>query len=146
MNLYDLIWAARPLLVFLSREEFFAELDEWGIEALTVDGKAAFALKTRGPEFQLVDLKTGAAFPMEDFRRRLGQMLEVHGYVTTRAQKWELEDISLLVELEDVKATGSRHRFLRGMGFSRTGEDQYDVHYRLSREAFLQGRQSADLH
>lgn len=146
MNLYTLIWEARPLLLFMSREEFYARLDEWDIEALTVGGKPAFALKTKGPEFDLVDLKTGAAFPLKAFLARLKAMLDEFDYVTTKAQKLELEDISFQFEPETLAGTGVRHRFIRRLGFVQTGEDEHDIHYRLDPDAFLRRRVSRDLH
>ena len=130
----------------MSREEFYAQLDDWDVEVLTVDAKPAFALKTKGPEFDLVDLKTGAVFPLKAFLARLRAMLDEYGFVTTRAQKLELGGYLVPVRARDPRGHGVRHLFNRRRGFVQTGEDEHDIHYRMDHDAFLRRGRSTDLH
>lgn len=114
-DLLDMIWQQAEPLVFITREEFMANLDEWEIEPVEVDGEVAFILLRKGPEFHFISFNTGRPLTLKMGRSWLEPMLARHGHVTTRTPRH----------------AERQHRFNRLVGFRPIGESEFFVHYRL---------------
>ena len=110
----DLLWAKGCEKLFITKEQFAESLQGWQIEEWKEgDALAAITLK-KGPEFHFVT--TGAVpIPRRLVREVLRSQLEQYGHVTTRTPKHEER----------------QHRFNRIIGFVQTGEDEFDIHYRM---------------
>jgi len=106
----DRLWAQIEPIVFITREQFLAGLTGWDIEAVTIDGRLAFAVLTKGPEFHFASFDTGAPITRAMIRQRLDPIIERHGYVTTRTPK---------------DGADRQHRFNRAYGFKAVGEDDF---------------------
>lgn len=112
----DLIWEHSRDLMFTTQSEFMRALEDWEIEGHVVDGDLIGAVLRRGPEFHYAAFVTGRltrALIKELFRPQL----EKYGYLTTRTP------------VDDLK----QRRWNSMWGFVKTGEDEYDVYYRLEK-------------
>lgn len=113
----ELIWRQASEHLFVTREQYMADLDQWEIEPIEVAGEIAFAIMVKGAAIHLASFRTGHKFPLHAFKDRVQDLLDRHGHVETRTPKGE-----------------TRQRALNEVfGFAKTGEDDYDVHYRLDR-------------
>jgi hypothetical protein len=116
-EMIDAMWAAKPDLLFVEREDFARSLDDWDLEPVEVDGVVAFVFVIRGPEFHYHSLGTGKRQPLKRARERIGRQIAEHGYATTRTPKGD----------------ACQQRVNEMFGFAKTGEDELDVHYRIER-------------
>lgn len=113
----ELIWRQVSEHLFVTREQFMAELDQWEIEPRVLpDGAIAGGVMRKGPAFHFFTFGK-VSITRQMMREALAPQFERYGYVTTRTPKVDER----------------QHRFNRLMGFVATGEDEYDVHYRLDR-------------
>lgn len=110
----DLLWAKARGNLFVTKEAFLASLDGWQIETWDEGGQMALVTLKKGPEFHFIS--TGVvAIPRRLVRQVLQSQFDQHGYVITRTPKHEAR----------------QHRFNRIIGFVKTGEDEFDIHYRM---------------
>ena len=116
MSTSDLIWAQIEPSVYIGRDEFMRILAKWDIEEIWIDGALSFATLTCGPEFHFASFGTGARITLPMIRSRLDPIIERHGFVETRTPRegWD-----------------RMHRFIRRYGFRDTGENEFNIHYRL---------------
>lgn len=115
--LIDILWALKPELLFVTKEQFVAALDGWEIDPREIDGELAFIFLTKGPELHFTTLDTGRSMPKAMARDVLQRIIDRHGYVTVKTPKLEER----------------QQRFNRAIGFREVGEDHYDVHFRMDR-------------
>lgn len=115
--LADMLFSRLPPNIFITREQFISNLEGWDVEPIEIAGRVAFITMTKGPEFHFTSFETGHRIPLAVIRERLGRIIAIHGYATTKAPK------------EDIK----QHRINVLFGCTVTGEDEYDRHYRIER-------------
>jgi hypothetical protein len=113
----DKLWEKAEPTLFISKEQFIASLDGWTIEGLEIDGELAFVGMQKGPEFHFQNFGAKHRITMKMAKAYLQPLITQYGYVMTRTPK------------DDAR----QHRFNRRFGFEITGEDEFDVHYRLER-------------
>lgn len=116
-DLLDLLWQHRPELLFVTREQFVANLDGWELEPRTVDGEIVGLTLTKGPELHFAMFGAGRPIPRSMVRAIVQSIIDRHGYVTVRTPKLDER----------------QQRFNRAIGFREVGEDHYDVHFRMER-------------
>lgn len=119
VDVRELIWEQARETLFVEREQFMAGLAEWEIESVERDGLLLGAVLRKGPEFHFCTFGAAPRIGRQLIRDVLAPQMDRYGYVVTRTPK---------------PATGRQHRFNRTMGFVQTGEDAYNVHYRLDRD------------
>ena len=117
MDIVDRLWADASEVLFISKEEFVRDLQEWNITPLVVDGVLAFAGLRKGAAFHCVSFHTGHKITRKMLCDFIGPIIAEHGYATTKTPK------------EDER----QQRFNIAFGFQFVGEDEYDVHYRIER-------------
>lgn len=113
----DRLWEQLPDLIFVSKEDFLRNLEDWDIEPVEIDGELAFALLTKGTEFHFQSFNTGHLIPMKIIREHIQELIDMHGYATTATPK------------DDVQ----QHRINMMFGCKVVSEDEYDRHYRIDR-------------
>lgn len=106
-----------PETLFIPKEQFVRTLGDWTVERFVIDGELAFAALSKGPEFHFQSFGTGHPITPTMIREYLRKIIDEYGYAKTATPK------------EDVR----QHRFNLRFGFTVTGEDEYDVHYRIER-------------
>lgn len=113
----DLLWKQVPETLFISREDFERSLIGWTVEPYERNGQPAFAILVKGPEFHCVSFETGCAIPKSAIWKRVMEIVDQHGYATTKTPRLDTR----------------QHEINRHVGFVMTGSDEYDIHYRLDR-------------
>lgn len=113
----DLLFERLPETLFITKDQFLESLAGWEIEPFEIEGDLAFVTLTKGPEFHFQVFGTKHPISMTLIRTWLQKVIDAHGHVATKTPK------------EDAR----QHRFNRRFGFYVTGEDEFDVHYRLDR-------------
>lgn len=113
-QIIDLLWDDSPL--FLSREAFAEALSAWEIHLVESLNGLAGVVITKGPEFHFKKLDPSYQVTRADLRRWPGELIAKYGYAHTRTPRDDLR----------------QQRFNERLGFRRTGEDQYDIHYRIT--------------
>jgi hypothetical protein len=108
----DLIWASVNDMLFCTKEEFLATLDESTVWPLIKDGVLLALRISDGPELHIVTTKT-RQFTMGDVREMLRPLIEKYSYATT------------CISRRDKR----QQRFVERIGFRRIKEDDYDVIY-----------------
>lgn len=121
-DIVDLLWAKASEVLFITKEEYVRSLEGWAIEPVEIDGVLAFAILTKGPELHYDSFGTGHRIPLKLFADRIWSVVDRHGYLVTRTPK------------DDERQRKINQRF----GCVVTGEDQYDIHFRLERPACQQ--------
>lgn len=114
-SLIDQLWAQIESTVFITRDQFERGLAEWEIELVEVDGEAAFAGLTKGPEFHFASFGTGHRITMAMIRDHLYPIIARYGYVTTTTPSDE----------------SRQHRINLLLGFKVVGTDEFFTMYRL---------------
>jgi hypothetical protein len=114
----DLIWQQASQTLFLTREQYLEHLRTFAIEPIERDGILIGAVMRKGPELHFTTFRAGVAIDRQLIRDVLAPQLERYGYVETRTPKPDHT---------------RQHRFNKVVGFVKTGEDDYNVHYRLDR-------------
>ena len=122
MDLIDRLWEKASTVLFVTKEQFVASLDGWEIEPIEIDGVVAFAILTKGPELHYDSFGTGHPIPLKLFAKRIWGVVDKYGYLITRTPK------------EDIRQQKINLRF----GCVVTGEDEYDIHFRLERRETCQ--------
>lgn len=103
--------------LFYTREQFERTLDGWQIHEVYGASGIAGVVITRGPEFHFAKWDPAYQVSRADLRRWPGELIEQHGYAITRTPKYDKR----------------QQRFNERLGFERVGEDEYDIHYRITR-------------
>jgi hypothetical protein len=114
-QIIDRLWEESPL--FLTREQFEQTLLGWKLEVVHGPSGVAGVVVSKGAEFHFS--KWDASFPIgrDILRRWPGELIAKYGYALTRTPK------------EDTR----QRRFNERLGFEAVGEDQFDIHYRITR-------------
>ena len=120
--LIDRLYAKDSEVIYLTREEYGRRLEGWDIEPVEINGELAFAFLIRGPELHYNSFDTGHRIPLKRFVERLWKVVDQHGYLITRTPKDAVQ----------------QQKINRRLGFVVTGEDEYDIHFRLERRATCQ--------
>lgn len=115
-DVIDALWAQIEPVVYITREQFVRELEQWDIEPVQIDGQLAFVTLTRGPEFHYTSFGLGK-LSIAMIRGWLEPILDRYGYATTRTPKSEPR----------------QHRLNLRLGCTVTGEDEFFIHYRLDK-------------
>jgi hypothetical protein len=118
-DVVDRLWDQVEPTVFITREQFVAGLVGWDIEAVLIDGRLAFAVLVKGPEFHFASFDSGTAISRAMIRQRLDPIIERHGFVVTRTPK---------------EGADRQHRFNKAFGFRAIGEDEFFITYRMDRK------------
>lgn len=114
----DALWEQTEPLVYITRADFERALDEWEIEAVTIDEKLAFVALVKGPEFHFTSFDTGHPISMSMIRSRLDAIMDKFSFVLTRTP---------------IEGADRQHRFNRAFGFKETGRSEFFVEYRKER-------------
>ena len=117
-DIIDRLWERTEPFVFITRAQFDQTLVGWDIESHEIDGGLHYVTLVKGPEFHFDILSEKRPFTMHRVRACLKPILKRYGYVTTRTPKRE----------------SRQQRFNKIVGFKRTGEDEFFVHYRMNAE------------
>jgi len=107
-----LLFEQSPL--YLTREQFDQTLEDWDFDIVEVDGVIQGVFVVKGPEFHFAKFGSEPA-TREQLKKYPGSLIEKYGYATTRTPKTDLRQL----------------RFNQRLGFFQTGEDEYDIHYRI---------------
>lgn len=118
MDIEDLIWRQASETLFVTREQYLDHLRAYAIEPVQRDGVLIGAVLRKGPEFHFTTFGSGRPITRATIRDCLAPQLVEFGYVETRTPKLGHD---------------RQHRLNVKLGFVRTGEDAYNVHYRLDR-------------
>lgn len=113
-EIIDRLYQDSPL--FSAREQFEQTLDGWDIQEVHGANGIAGVVVSKGPEFHFAKWDPAYQVTREDLRRWPGELIAAHGYALTRTPK------------EDAR----QRRFNERLGFVAVGEDEYDVHYRIT--------------
>lgn len=119
MDIVNALWGQIEPHVFITRDQFARELDNWTMRKIEIQGRPAFITLSKGPEFHFASLDAGHRVTMKMGRAWLTEILDEYGYVTTRTPK------------DDDR----QHRFNRLVGFKAVGADEFFVHYRMGAPA-----------
>lgn len=114
-TLTDLLWEKASTVLYVTKAQFLASLEGWTITPVEHAGELVVITVTKGPELHFQAL--GKPIPMAVVRSIVGTILEQHGHVVVRTPKTEPR----------------QQRFNRAIGFVQTGEDDYDIHFRMDR-------------
>jgi hypothetical protein len=117
IDVVEALWSQIEPAVFISREQFTRELEEWEIEPVEINGALAFAVLTKGPELHFASFGTGAPISLVMIKARIDPLLERYGFVTVRTPK------------NDVR----QHRFNKRFGFKQIGSDEFFTYFRMDR-------------
>jgi hypothetical protein len=118
MDIIGRLWEDSPL--YLSREEFQQSLDGWTLDPVEHEGKVVGVFVVKGPHFHFAKFDPSYQAGRSILRRYPGELIRQHGYACTLTPK------------EDER----QQRFNERLGFYRTGEDEYDIHYRIDAMRF----------
>jgi hypothetical protein len=114
-EIIDRLWQDSPL--FLTREQFGQTLQGWEIHRVHGAAGLAGVVITKGPEFHFSKFDPHYQVTRADLARWPGDLIAKYGYALTRTPK------------DDTR----QHRFNARLGFVKVGEDQYDIHLRITR-------------
>ena len=115
--LMDVLWAQAEPTWFLSKELFMRGMDGWDIKPVWCGGELAFITASNGPAFHFQSLGTKHPISRQMIKAFLQAIIDKHGYATTKTPK------------DDER----QNRFNRAFGFEAVGEDDFDVHYKITR-------------
>lgn len=116
-QILDLLWEKSAPVLYISKEEYLAELNGWDITPVEIDGQLSFITVVKGPLFHFVSLGTKQRIRPSMIREFLGRIVSAHGYAETRTP------------VEDVR----QQRFNLAYGFQEVGQDGFDIIYRIDR-------------
>lgn len=117
------IWSQVEPTVFVSRQEFLANMAEWEITPREIDGEIIGATLQRGPEFHFITFGLRKVFPATLIVQCLQPIIDKHGFICTRTPK------------EDVR----QHRFNLLIGFSVETTDEFYTYFRMTRLTLHRG-------
>jgi hypothetical protein len=109
------LWKQSPLCI--TREQFAKGLEGWTFDPVYKDGEMAAVVLVNGPEFHFSVFTKGLRCTKAHLAKYPGSLIERYGYATTRTPK------------DDTR----QRRFNERCGFFVTGEDAFDIHYRIER-------------
>jgi hypothetical protein len=116
-EIVDRLWAAAEPIVYVPKEFFVKNLDDWDLKTVDIGGVPAFATAQRGAEFHIESLGSGQSLTPKIVWNFLRPIIEQHGCARTKTPK------------DDAR----QHRFNRILGFHVVGSDEYDIHYQIDR-------------
>lgn len=114
-DIIDLMWEKAEPVVFFSKETFVCAYFDWDLYPVIDNGTVLALVAQKGPEFHFQSM--GRPIPRRVVVSFLQGFIDRYGHAVTKTPKWEER----------------QHRFNRAVGFEVTGEDEYDVHYRIDR-------------
>jgi hypothetical protein len=110
-----LLWRLVSDQLFLSESEFYEWLHGWEVSCIErADALVAIRLR-KGPEFHFVMTGSTRSVTRADINSCIQPIIDEHGYATTKTPK------------DDAR----QQRFNELLGFVKTGEDEFDIHYRI---------------
>lgn len=118
------LWLASEEAVYITKQEFMANLADWDIAPHYAGDVMVGAVLRKGSDFHFATFGAQWTLTRADIRRYLTPILEQYGCVTTRTPKDDVRQI----------------RFNTLLGFMPTGEDEFCVHYRLEQLPFRNTR------
>ena len=95
-------------------EKFTQSLDGWELDIVEADGEIAGVFVVRGPEFHFAKFSDMPA-TRAHLKKYPGLLIEQYGYAVTKTPKTDTR----------------QQRFNERLGFYKTGEDEYDIHYKI---------------
>lgn len=113
----DILWDAVKESLYCSREDYVASLEGWTLSPIERDGVQIAIRIQKGPEFHFIMTGATKSVTRADIRACIQPIIDAHGYATTRTPR------------EDVR----QQRFNQALGFFKTGEDEFDIHYRIEK-------------
>lgn len=114
-DLIEHIWKKAEPTVFFEKDIFVRAYDGWHIYPVVDKGLLLAIVAEKGPEFHFQAM--GTSIPRRIVVSVLQGLIDRHGFAVTKTPKEE----------------NRQHRFNRLVGFEVTGEDEYDVYYRIDR-------------
>lgn len=111
------LWRRAEPRLFITKEEFFRNLEGWTIEPIENDGEVIAITAVRGPEMHFETVGTGNPIPRRIVFSVLQKIIDQYGYALTKTPKEEIR----------------QQRFNALIGWKAVGEDFYDIHYRIER-------------
>lgn len=117
MDLKEELWRKAEPRLFVTKEQYFQDLEGWQIEAIEYGGVIGAITITKGPEMHFVTLETGKPIPRRVVGAVLQKTIGKYGYSLTKTPK------------DDHR----QHRFNKLIGYFRVGEDFYDILYRIEK-------------
>jgi len=107
-----LLFEQSPL--YLTREQFDKTLDGWDFDIVEANGAISMVFVSKGPEFHFAKFDDTPA-SRGHLKKYPGSLIEKYGYAVTHTPKTDAR----------------QQRFNERLGFYKTGEDEYDIHYRI---------------
>lgn len=123
MKIEDLLWERAKEKLYLSKEEFLATLEGWDIVPHYVGEDLAWITLHKGPEIHFQTVGKTRPMPRGRFNAVVQGIIDQHGYAETKTPK------------DDTR----QHRFNRLYGFEAIGEDEFDIHFRITRLRHVRG-------
>lgn len=116
-EILDRLWEKVEPILFIPKSDFVRNIEGWIVDVVEIDGVPSFITTVKGPDFHFDTLDTGRQITRKMIADFLAPIIAQHGYAATKTPH------------EDVR----QHRFNRILGFEVVGQDEYDIHYRISR-------------
>lgn len=115
-QLVDRLWEKAEPMAFIPKKDFVKALKNWDIRPIVEDGVLIAIVGEDGPHMHFETTGSGKPIPRRVVIDILQRIIDRHGYAVTKTPKEEER----------------QHRFNRLIGFEVTGEDEYDVHYKIT--------------
>lgn len=114
-EIIDPLWKKAEPFLFITREQFERGMETLDITPYRFDGELTYVTFVNGPEFHYEVYREGHTLTKGFLREVMRPICLEHGYVTTKTPKHETR----------------QHRFNKTIGFKKTGEDEFNIHYRM---------------
>ena len=113
----ELLWKKAEETVFVTRDEFITAMDPWEFYPV-YSGKSLLAIVGEaGPHIHFEIVAPGRSISRKIVRDVLQRVIDKNGFAVTKTPKQETR----------------QRRFNELIGFEMVGEDEYDIHYRITR-------------
>ena len=109
------LWKQCPL--FITREQFARSLEGWTFDPIYTDGVMSVVFIVKGAHFHFAKFDKKFQASRAVLAKYPGSLIAKYGYAETKTPK------------DDMR----QRRFNEKLGFVATGEDEYDITYRIER-------------
>ena len=115
--LKDILWDSVKEFLFISKDEYLAQLDGWDIQPVEMNGDLIAITVTKGPQFHIHSMGVARVVTRKMLWDFIGPIVDAHGYAETRTP------------IDDER----QHRFNRAFGFVEAGRTEFDTIFRIER-------------
>lgn len=116
-EILERVWAQLEPTVYITKADYLAGLEGWEVSGHKVDGTLVCAVFRSGPEIHFTTFGHPWTMTRADVRKYVKPLFDAYGCVKTKTPK------------DDTR----QQRFNRLMGFEVENEDEFFIHYKLTR-------------